>query len=66
MSKIWQPKDNSTLKDWFDTICDEASDKLTEWETNFIDSIQYRINGGLNLSERQEQTLERIYAEKTK
>lgn len=66
MSKIWQPKPNETLQYWLDTILDEAVDDLTEWEANFIDSVGIRITRKLNLSEKQEQILESIYAEKTK
>lgn len=61
---MWKPKSPSILKDWIETIEEEASDKLTSWETNFIDSLKMQINKGL--TERQEIILERIYAEKTK
>lgn len=58
--------DEKTLRYWIDTIVNEASDKLSDWETNFIESIdaQLRLKG--SLSPRQIEILERIYAEKTK
>lgn len=66
MGKIWQPRDPEILKTWHQTILDEASDDLTDWESNFIESIGNSLSRGWTLSERQEQILERIYAEKTK
>lgn len=53
-----------TLQYWISAIQDEE-DKLTEWETNFVQSIDFSFRLGCNLSERQEEILERIYAEKT-
>jgi hypothetical protein len=65
MSKIWQPQDKDTLLYWIKTIQDEASDKLSDWESNFIDSIDRQLAYKGQLSEQQEKILERIYAEKT-
>lgn len=65
MAPIWKPKENLILKEWLEAIENEAQDKLTSWETDFIDSISYRINAGQTLSQKQEEILERIYAEKT-
>jgi uncharacterized protein YmfQ (DUF2313 family) len=65
MSKLWEPKDSETLKYWLDSIETEASDKLTDWENSFIESIWSRIKAGYTLSQKQEEILERIYAEKT-
>lgn len=50
---------------WVDAIKDEASDKLNDWELNFIDSIDRQLGAGRDLSERQIEKLETIYAEKT-
>ena len=40
---------------------------LTDWEKKFIDDIEFRFttNQSFTLSEKQEQILERIYAERT-
>jgi hypothetical protein len=66
MSKVWTPKDAETLQTWIDTIQNEASDELTSWEVGFIESVQQSLNRYGKLSQRQEDMLERIYAEKTK
>lgn len=65
MAPIWKPKDNAILQEWLEAIENEANKELTSWEINFIDSISYRINAGQTLSQKQEEILERIYAEKT-
>lgn len=41
------------------------SKELTKWEEGFIESITDQFNRTFNLSERQFEILERIYAEKT-
>lgn len=38
---------------------------LTAWEQQFLDAIEERLEEGWNLSEKQAEVLERIYAEKT-
>ena len=58
-----QPKE--VLQSWIDAILDEASDKLNDWEIKFIKDIQIRVSNGWHLSEKQQDTLEIIYAEKT-
>lgn len=65
MAPIWKPQPNEVLKNWVDTILEEASDNLNDWETKFIDDMQLRINNKWSLSQRQEEILEKIYAEKT-
>jgi hypothetical protein len=66
MSEIKQPIDRITLQEWIDAIVSEASDELTNWEISFIDNIQEQLNRYGRLSEKQEEILERIYAEKTR
>lgn len=66
MSKIWKPQSIETLKYWIDTILDEASDELNDWETKFIEDMRIRVMFGNYVSETQEKKLESIYAEKTK
>lgn len=39
--------------------------ELTEWEDNFMGSIKIQFQQGRNLSNKQVEILERIYAEKT-
>jgi len=50
---------------WLEAIEAEASDELTPWETDFIDSVGPRLRGGQIPSEKQAEILERIYSEKT-
>lgn len=66
MAELWKPQPIDVYQSWLDAIYTEASDKLTSWETDFIESIGGRLAFGSNLSERQAEILERIYTEKTK
>jgi thiaminase len=66
MADIWKPQSIEVYQSWIDAISEESSEKLTSWETDFIDSIQARLISGRTLTERQAEVLERIYAEKTK
>ena len=65
MPPIWKPTDPKTLRYYIDTILEEAEDKLNDWERNFIDSIDKGLERYGKLSQRQEEILERIYADKT-
>ena len=66
MAAIWKPKDKVLLLSWIDAIKDECSDNLSTWETDFVDSVEEQLNRYGKLSEKQEEILERIYAENTK
>lgn len=48
----------------YDYITSEGRN-LTKWEEDFISSIGTQLENGRELSERQLEILERIYAEKT-
>ena len=65
MAKIWQPQPFEILQSWLDAIIDEASDKLSNWETGFIENISDRVAHKWPLTQRQEEILEKIYSEKT-
>ena len=65
MSKMWRAADLQTIKSWIDTIFEEAEEKLTDWERDFVTSVQARNNLGRDLTQKQEEILERIYSEKT-
>lgn len=41
--------------------CEDRSHKLTDWETEFIDSISTQMGRGSGLSPKQEETLEKIW-----
>lgn len=38
---------------------------LTQWEENFLDSVEYQYNNKRTLTDKQFEILERIYSEKT-
>lgn len=58
-----QSYDERTLRHWIERIEVEAT--LTSWEEEFLASIKKRLDRCGWLTPAQEQTLERIYAEKT-
>lgn len=64
MAKIWQPQPRETYKQWIDDILEEASDKLTDWEEKFIESISSRL-AYENLTQPQAESLEKIYVKYT-
>lgn len=66
MAEIWKPQPIEVYKDWVKSITEEASDKLTGWETEFIENIEARLSNNWNLTENQANKLEQIYASKTK
>jgi hypothetical protein len=66
MAKVWEPKDPDTLRKWLEAILMEASDKLNEWELNFLNNIETVLDHRQRLSQAQEEKLEAIYAAKTK
>ena len=65
MAKMWRATDLQVIKSWIDAILEESEEKLTDWERDFVTSVQARNNLGLDLTQRQEEILERIYSEKT-
>lgn len=65
MSEIWKPQSKEVYQHWIDTIMNEASDKLTNWETDFVDNISTQLLYRGTLTQYQAEKLEQIYAEKT-
>jgi len=66
MAEMWKPKDPELLASWVTTIIEEASDELSDWESSFIGSIEEQLSKGYQLSEKQENIVEKIYAKYTK
>lgn len=64
MAKQWTPQPRSTYRYWVEAILMEASDKLSDWEKNFIDDIDNRLNFN-DLTEAQANKLEQIYTKHT-
>ena len=52
------------IQQWITDVQDEGRG-LTKWEEGFIESIAEQFEGSGSLSDRQEEILERIRAEKT-
>jgi hypothetical protein len=67
MAEIWKSLSLDTYKCWAQAILDEhdISNKLTDWELNFVTDIKDQLETGFALSRRQAEVLERIYAQKT-
>ena len=65
MAKMWSPQSPEVLRHWVDTILMEASDKLNDWESTFIENISYKLDLKMRLTQVQEEKLESIYVEKT-
>ena len=65
MAEVWKPQSPVVHREWLAAITLEASDKLNDWETNFISSIEDKLDRGLKLSRNEEQKLEQIYATNT-
>lgn len=54
------------LQEWIEKCHSEALDDMTEWERDFVDSLEAQLQRRGSLSDRQVEILERIYTEKTK
>lgn len=57
-------QDREVIKDWISRV-NEDGRGLTDWEQNFMKSITDQFEQRGSLSDKQEEILERIYAEKT-
>lgn len=66
MAVQWKPQSIEVYESWTDTILDEVSEALNEWEFNFVTSIKNQLIMCRQLSEKQATILEKIYSEKTK
>jgi len=56
--------ERSVIESWI-YACREHAERLTKWEQDFIESVSEQFDAGRDLSERQREILERIYADKT-
>jgi hypothetical protein len=66
MAKMWHPQTKEVIQSWIDSLHLEASDELTKWEEDFVDGCQKGLNKYGHLTQAMEETLEKIYADKTK
>lgn len=60
----WKAQDRKVYRDWIHDIISEASDRLSDWESNFIESLQAQMERR-DLSEKQATILENIYTKYT-
>ena len=65
MAEVWKSQSPDIYKAWLQTILDEATDELSNWETKFIDDITSKVMNGWALTQFQAEKLEEIYAKYT-
>jgi len=58
------PPTTQDIADWIESVNTEGQG-LTAWELGFMESITEQFEQSHNLSDRQTEILERIYAHKT-
>lgn len=63
VSKKKRPS-KEVLAQWIDEVNTHGK-RLTDWEKNFMESLTNQFEETNSLSEKQEEILERIYADKT-
>lgn len=67
MALPWKQKPKEVLIHWISSLDEPAvKETLSDWEEHFVASLSFQIGRTGKVSEKQEQILERIYAEKTK
>lgn len=59
-----RPTDRTDWEQWVDAITLNGVN-CTTWELEFVESMQARLQAGRQLTEKQADILERIYAERT-
>ncbi len=65
MPPIWTPQSREVYRHWIESITTEASDKLTSWETSFVNDMERILDFRVNLTEAQATKLEDIYVKYT-
>lgn len=60
METDYAPDPDPDHMDWID-YCTEYSDRLTDWEANFIDSLQAQMDDGRPLTAKQGGKLEEVW-----
>ena len=58
-------KPTEVLKDWIFQSLYHSKEPLSDWEQKFLVSVDKQLHANGSLSERQQKTLEAIYAERT-
>jgi hypothetical protein len=57
-------QDADVIRSWIESIQDNGRG-LSKWEQDFVESVAEQMERSNSVSDRQEEILERIYAEKT-
>lgn len=65
MAEIWKPQPIEVYKEWVNMITFEASDKLNDWESQFVANVTMRLDNGVQLTQPQAEILERLYTQHT-
>lgn len=65
MSEVWKPQSIDVYKSWVNTVTSEASDKLNDWEMQFIGTIESKLLENRQLTQGQAEKLEQIYSKYT-
>lgn len=60
-SQFEDTDENALTSHYLTTLKNEAADKLTQWERDFVESISERIESKLTLSPKQANTLRTIF-----
>lgn len=64
MSVVFVPKPKEVLLHWVSEL-DKVWHTLNDWETHFVGGLSFKIARGEPISQKQQEVLERIYADKT-
>lgn len=57
-------KDAKVIEHWITTINEEGRN-LSKWELDFMESVTEQFSRSNSVSDKQEEIIERIYAQKT-
>lgn len=58
-------EDAQVIEDWINRVNEEGVN-LTKWELSFMESVTEQFEKWRTISDKQEEILERIYAQRTK
>lgn len=65
MSEIWKSQPIEVLQHWIESLEMEASERMTDWELNFVESVSNQLSMFGKLSQKQQEILERLYVKYT-
>lgn len=66
MSQMWVGQPKEVLQSWLNALQEmKVWRKLSDWEQKFIYDIDWQLTNTSRLSQKQQEVLERIYAEKS-